>query len=184
MLAASTEIERRLAQDALVKRMGGDKTQALKAIAVTLYLYVQWDSCYDTVAGVLADLRDIGAIKGPGEHADFMKAVLEEIDKRSSERRRKRAESAAVPDLVGIETAVDFRAVLRQPFSWSTQQAKNYRPDVEGLVPVLVMELSLSGENHPIVLQCDMETLQRLQEQLAAVQKEVDAASRFVKKMS
>ncbi len=182
VLAAATEMERRLAQDALVTRMGGDKKLALKAIAIILYLYIQWESSYDTAKGVFSDLRDIGAVKGTGEHAEFMKAVLEMIDRQSPERRRKRTESAAIPDLLGIETMIDFRAVLKHPFSWSTQQAKTYKPEVEGLVAVLVMKLSLSGKSHSVVLQCDMDTLCRLREQLAAAEKEVAAASRYVRK--
>lgn len=181
---ADTDMERRIAQDALVASMGGDKTKALRAIAVVVYLYAKWDPAHDTTQGVLADLEDIGALTTGAkarEHKSFMKQLLSLIDRRSSIRRREQYEGAAIPDLIGVEAVVDFRAVLTSPYSWSTQTAKEYKPVVESMVPVVVMKLSMSGDKHSVVLQVDEKTLGRLQERLTASVKEVAAASRFMK---
>ena len=180
------EVERtiRLARDDIVDSVGGDPATTLKVVTVLEYLWSEWSARFDTATEAMRDFVALNLLPKDRKKAQIAKSFLQRffrlVEKESPRVLRSLSAGMILPNLVGIDTVADFRAVERGEYAWSTEAVAKYKPEIIGLVPVVVVSIRTSKEDRPIVFQGERHELEELIRKLQSSIKLLDAGSRFV----
>ena len=182
------EVERtsRLARDDIVASVGGDAATTLKVVNVLEYLWGRWNARYDTADGTMRDVLALKVLPEDKKRAQIAKSFLRRFfqlaEKESPRVLTTESAGSILSNLTGVDVVVDFRAVERGEYAWTTDPVAKYRPELLGLVPVIVVSIRISKKESPIVFQCEGHEMESLVRKLQSSLKLLDAASRFTKK--
>ncbi|MBN1489363.1 MAG: hypothetical protein JXA69_05545 [Phycisphaerae bacterium] len=176
IFSGATGRDKARATQTLAETVGGDAEHILQIVSVLEFLADQWDVYEDRAEDVLCDIREVGLL--PETKAQcarierFLKRFFRFLEKDSERRRRQRATSSVLPFLLRVDSAVDYRAVFQTAFNWSEDDPNRYSPSCQEVVPVILLKFVLSGNDHPIIFQCEPRDLEMTIGRLRAVQRE------------
>jgi hypothetical protein len=86
---------------------------------------------------------------------------------------------AALKTISELNHCLDFRVVILNSPDIG-ESIENYKPNINGLAPVVVFSLRLRNDDQPIIFQMDRYSLKIFQDQLAVAKKELDEAVKFI----
>jgi len=137
----------------------------------------------DSIDNIMADLETLAVIESKKLHAirPFVEALLEEYkSKFNAEHLAVSAQSSGLKIIKGITHIVDLRPVVSNRIELG-EDVSAYKPSVDTLVPVAILRLRLSGDDE-FVFQMNRKTLRILQNELKAIDKELEETIAFVGK--
>ncbi len=135
----------------------------------------------DSIEDIMTDLNTLAVIdkKKLPKIQPFVKAFIEEYkDKFESERLAVSTQSSGLKVIKGITHIVDLRPVVRNRIELG-KDVTGYKPIVNTLVPVAILRLRLSGDDE-FVFQMNRKTLKILQNELKAIDKELEETVAFI----
>lgn len=157
------------------KKMG-----AVLAIGMFLLKKMKIEDSIDDIMADLGTLEVIDKKKLPHIQL-FVKALLEEYKNTfNAESLAVRTQLSGLKTVKGISHIVDFRSVVSNRIELGEDITK-YKPTISTLVPVAILRLTLSGDDD-FVFQMNRKTLMILQNELKAIDKELEEAIAFVGK--
>jgi hypothetical protein len=137
----------------------------------------------DSIDDIMADIETLGLIdpsKFSNMRAFFVAFLAEFKDRFAAANLAKSAQRSGLNIIRGVTHLVDLRAVVENPWELD-QDVGRYKPSVKRLVPVAIVKMRLSGDEE-FVFQMDHRTLAVLQNELRAIEKELDQTIAFVGK--
>ena len=185
VIHAETAAERSGVQDALAKEVGGDSKKVLQAVSILLYIADQWNPFLDDPQSMMRDIKMLKVLPKEKKKKDraerFLKDFFNFLEKDSRYKIKELSASAVVPSLTGVDTAVDFRAVVESYFSWRVDNPEAYKPQCKSLIPVVLVEIRTTKRENPFFFQCELDDLGRLIRQLQATVKEVKKSQKLIR---
>lgn len=135
----------------------------------------------DTINDIMAKLKNLSAM--PSEKLakiqPFINALLVESKTGFANARLAiSTQKSGLKIIKGITHLIDLRPVVSNSLELG-DDVKSYKPVITSLVPVIILRLRLSDDDK-FVFQMDRRTTKKLQDALAAAQKELDEAIKFV----
>jgi len=177
-LATDPKSETSIVEDLTQKvPMTPEQTEALTGIGA--FLLREMDES-DSADNIMQDLERFGVAESAklDRLRPLIEALLGKVKGRFAERiRADRTARAGIKTIKGITHLVDLRLVLKGRFEGGS--IEDYKPRISTLTPVGILRLRLSGDNE-CIFQVDRSTLRVLQDELRAMQKELDEATSFV----
>ena len=137
----------------------------------------------DSINDIMSDLDTLAVIESKKlpQIRPFVEALLEEYKNTfNAERLAVSTQSSGLKTVKGITHIVDFRPVVSNRIELGEDTTK-YKPTISTLVPVAILRLRLSGDDD-FVFQMNRKTLMILQNELKAIDKELEEAIAFVGK--
>jgi hypothetical protein len=86
---------------------------------------------------------------------------------------------AALKTIRGVNHWLDLRVVILNSPDIG-ESIENYKPNINGLAPVVVFSLRLRNDDQPIIFQMDRYALKIFQDELAVAKKELDESVKFI----
>lgn len=155
----------------------GDKQVLLRALKALYFVYKTWDILLDSPDQFLADLVDLGLLPSDSDPSakHFLVEFLGQIQKDNERRLGRSFAQSVVPNYIGAEAVVDFRAVIAKPFGLrGLSDIEKYEPACIALVPVVLMKIK-RDVGDPVVLQFEEKDLEAMTKILRAAQKDLAA---------
>ncbi len=183
---AETETIEEARIEKAVYEIGGDSAKVLKVLSCLRFLYSEWNLFLDKPDDFLRDLGDLSLV--PKEHAEeakvFFLEFLKKVESDNPRRLEKYYANALLPSFTGINTKIDFRAMIREPYGIKyPYNISKYSPECSGLVPIIMIGIKRdSGVPMTFRFQCDETSLQLFIDTLLAAQKDLKAAKTFFEK--
>lgn len=156
------------------------KMNAVLGIGAYLLKKMEIEDSIDDIMVDLGTLEVIDKKKLP-HIRPFVEALLEEYKNTfNAERLAISTQSSGLKTVKSITHIVDFRPVVSNRIELGEDTTK-YKPTISTLVPVAILKLRLSGDDD-FVFQMNRKTLMILQNELKAIDKELEEAIAFVGK--
>lgn len=177
---AETPADRQIAIDKALKEIGGNAEENLKIINLLLYIYSSWNPTQDTPSNFVKDIDDLHML--PVEKRDETMAFLLEffsiVEADNPRRLGKLFATTLLPSFISIETIVDFRSIIKQPYATIIgRNIKDYNPECVDFIPVILIKLerdSISPKTFEF--QCEEEHVNILIESLQAAKKDLEVS--------
>lgn len=174
-----TPADRQIAVDKALKEIGGNAEENLKIINLLLNIYSAWNPMQDTPSNFVKDLEDLHLL--PVEKRDETLAFLLEffsiIEADNTRRLKKIFAGSVLPSFIGIETIVDFRSIIKQPYdSIIGRNIEYYNPECVDFIPVILIKLERDASPKTFEFQCEEDEVDALIESLQAVKKDLEVS--------
>jgi hypothetical protein len=174
-----TPADRQIAIEKALKEIGGNADENLTIINLLLYIYSSWDPMRDIPSNFIRDLEDLHLL--PVEKRDETLAFLLEffsiIEADNTRRLKKIFAGTLLPSYVGIETIVDFRPIIKQPYdSIIDRKIEDYNPECVDFIPIILIKLERDLSPKTFEFQCEEHEIDILIESLQAVKKDLEVS--------
>lgn len=174
-----TSADRQIVVEKALKEIGGNAEENLKIINLLLYIYSSWNPMQDTPSNFVKDLEDLHLL--PVEKRDETLAFILEffsiIEADNNRRLKKIFAGSVLPSYVGIETIVDFRSIIKQPYdSIIGRNIEDYNPECVDFIPIILIKLERDASPKTFEFQCEENDLDTLIESLQAVKKDLEVS--------
>lgn len=174
-----TPADRQIAVEKALKEIGGNAEENLKTINLLLYIYSSWNPIQDTPSNFVKDLEELHLL--PDENRDETLAFLLEffsiIEADNTRRLKKIFAGSVIPSFIGIETIVDFRSIIKQPYdSIIGRDIEDYNPECVDFIPVILIRIERDVSPKRFEFQCEENELDTLIESLQAVKKDLEVS--------
>ena len=177
---AETTSDTKRVTDKAITEIGGNAPDVLTALKLLYFISKQWNPINDTPENFIRDLSELSLI--PTDRMDEAKRFLldffGELQKDNSRRLQKLYATRILPSFLGVETLIDFRAIIERPFGAGIDdRVEDYEPRCVGFVPVVILALQCdSGDPSTFEFQCEPEDLRLIMNRLEASLKELESA--------
>lgn len=177
---AETTADTKKITDRAITDIGGNAPDVLRSLKLLHFISRQWNPVNDSPENFIRDLSELSLI--PASRLDeakrFLLDFLGELQKDNSRRLQKIYANSVLPSFIGLETLIDFRAIIEHPFGAGIDdKLENYEPRCVGFVPVVIVALHCdSGDPSTIEFQCEPEDLRFMINRLQASLKEFESA--------
>ncbi len=135
----------------------------------------------DTIDDIMADLDTLAIVDSEKlpQIRPFLEVLIEEHKRTyNAKSLASSTQSSGLKVIKGITHLIDLRPVVDNRIELG-EDVSEYKPSVSTLVPVAILRLRLSGDDE-FVFQMNLKTLSILQNELAAVDKELKETIAFV----
>lgn len=175
-----TPADREIALDKAIKEVAGNAEDNLRIINLLLFIYSSWNPLQDTPSNFVKDLDDLHLL--PIEKREDAMAFLLEffsiIEADNTRRLKKMFAGSVLPSFIGVDTIVDFRSIIKQPYgSTLDDRIENYNPECLDFIPIVLIQIerdTLSPKTFEF--QCEEDDLDMLINSLQAAKKDLEAS--------
>ncbi len=179
---AETSADREIVLDRVMKEVGGNVEDNLRIINLLLFIYSSWNPVQDTPSNFVKDLDDLHLlpVKERDEAMAFLLEFFSIIEADNTRRLKKMFAGSVLPSFIGVETSVDFRSVIKQPYgSTLDKRIENYNPECLDFIPIVLIQIERDTLSPKIFeFQCEEEDLDMLIMSLQATKKDLEASKK------
>ena len=175
-----TPADRQIAIDKALEEIGGNADENLKIINLLLYIYSSWNPTRDTPSNFVKDIDELHMfpVEKRDEIMEFLLEFFSIVEADNPRRLEQFFAESLLPSFTHIQTIVDFRSIIKQPYSTIIgRNIKDYNPNCVDFVPVILIKLERDSTfPETFEFQCTEKDVNTLIESLQAAKKDLEAS--------